>query len=377
MHERERGVTLIELLVSIAILGFLLAGIYGMLNTAYQSFLDTRRRIDSQQTARMVTNYLVYRLREIDGGQSTSEPWNCQKCHQAGRAVMPVATSMIPCPQDVTLPRRMLDYTLAAQTTTDIGALPWATLRLNSADFPAMTGNKITYQADMLPLFGFSETFTDTNGNSDWDWTANNEKYDFNPRNWAYDYGEVELLEDLNENSKRDVFSENWSLRLKKVDPNDKFYSLVESVDFSSLRPKRSTDATMTVNGKHRYNRSPYDDAGYTDQIVATGLLRMNIVPVPRVSAPAAWDTTHKYEVPRRCQDPTSSKNCHGSSAGNLNVYGDAKDFNMAQFVAKHPFWNIRGFNVQVSAGAFKVGKTKVTTLEQFVIPRNLEINRK
>ena len=76
MHERERGVTLIELLVSIAILGFLLAGIYGMLNTAYQSFLDTRRRIDSQQTARMVTNYLVYRLREIDGGQSTSEPVN-------------------------------------------------------------------------------------------------------------------------------------------------------------------------------------------------------------------------------------------------------------------------------------------------------------
>ena len=377
MHERERGVTLIELLVSIAILGFLLAGIYGMLNTAYQSFLDTRRRIDSQQTARMVTNYLVYRLREIDGGQSTSEPWNCQKCHQAGRAVMPVATSMIPCPQDVTRPRRMLDYSLATQTTTDIGTLPWATLRLNSADFPTMTGNKITYQADMLPLFGFSETFTDSNNDKEWNWTANNAAYDFNPKNGEYDYGELELLEDLNENSKRDVFSEDWSLRLKKVDPNDKFYSLVESVDFSSLRPKRSTDSTMTVNGKHRYNRSPYDDAGYTDQIVATGLLRMNIVPVPRVSDPAAWDNTHTYEVPRRCQDPTSSKNCHGSSAGNLNVYDDAKDFNMARFVATHPFWNIRGFNVQVSAGAFKVGKTKVTTLEQFVIPRNLEINRK
>ena len=380
MHERERGVTLIELLVSIAILGFLLAGIYGMLNTAYQSFLDTRRRIDSQQTARMVTNYLVYRLREIDGGQSTSEPWNCQKCHQAGRAVMPVATSMIPCPQDVTRPRRMLDYTLAAQTTTDIGTLPWATLRLNSADFPTMTGNKITYQADMLPLFGFSETFTDSNNDKEWNWTANNAAYDFNPKNGEYDYGELELLEDLNENSKRDVFSENWSLRLKKVDPNDKFYSLVESVNFSSLRPNRALDATMVVNGKHRYNRSPYNDAGYTDQIVATGLLRLNIVPVPRVSPAqiATWDNTHAYEVPRRCQDPASKTNCHGSSAsGTDDVYGDAKDFNMARFVATHPFWNIRGFNVQVSAGAFKVGKTKVTTLEQFVIPRNLEINRR
>jgi prepilin-type N-terminal cleavage/methylation domain-containing protein len=354
----EKGVTLIELLVAIAIFSMIMAGVYGLLNSAYQTYLNTRRRTESQQTARTVMDYLVYRLREIDGGKNPTDPWNCKQCHKAGMAIFPLATAHVPCPEDVTIPHKTLNYTL--ETLSALQAIEMADIPSN---YTAMSGNKITFIADMLPLHGFSESFTDNNGNDTWDWTDNN------PNNGVYDYGEVELLEDINENSEQDFFGETWSLQMDRA-ADRQTYMLVESLAFTpSIRP-----FTIGSNGKLKYNKSDYDDTGYTNEIVAEGIISLSIAKVPKVLNPAS---STGFEVEKRCQNPLNSNGCHGSSAsGTTNIYGDAKDFDMSQFVTTHPWWNIRGFSIDLMTAARKGGTTHITTLKQFVIPRNIEINK-
>ena len=408
-ERQEHGVTLVEMLVVIAVLSLVMAGIYGLLNTAYQAYMDSRRRIESQQTARFVLDYLVFRLREIDGGRNTDTPWNCLDCHTAGRAsaTSSLARANIPCPQDVSVPRQVLGIT--GFSTDTLTALDFAKLKIPSQ--PAMgganAGNNISFKADLLPLFGFSESFTDsgstrtiTNTADDWDWKAKKDgggaaTGDLN-ENSIYDDGEFELLEDLNENSRLDVYSEDWNLRLireKNADGTNKpFYTLVESMNFStSTRPKTKVSAPTEKNcaggTQLLYNRSPYCDEGYLGQDpkaltknyaeIATGIVRMNIRIVPRY-ADIATRTATGMGVPRRCQDPSSKTACHGSGAsgGAKNVYGAADNFNLNQFASIHKYWNVRGLIVEVTAGASKGGRTRLTTMQQFVIPRNLEINR-
>lgn len=400
-ERQEHGVTLVEMLVVIAVLSLVMAGIYGLLNTAYQAYMDSRRRIESQQTARFVLDYVVFRLREIDGGRNTDTPWNCLDCHTAGRAAATTtAQANIPCPQDVSVPRSILGIT--GFSTDTLTALDFAKLKIPAQ--PAMggtnAGNNISFKADLLPLFGFSESFTDAGTkNGEWDWTAGDDtKGDLN-ENSIYDDGEFELLEDLNENSKLDVYSEDWNLRLireKEADgTTDKpFYTLVESMNFStSTRPKTKvvapTDKNCAGGMQLLYNRSPYCDEGYWGQDpkdttknyaeIATGIVRMNIRRVPRYdNAQIAAITAQGMSVPRRCQDPSSKTACHGSGATNAknNIYVAADKFDLARFASTHENWNTRGLIVEVTAGASKGGRTRLTTLQQFVIPRNLEINR-
>ena len=396
-ERQEHGVTLVEMLVVIAVLSLVMAGIYGLLNTAYQAYMDSRRRIESQQTARFVLDYVVFRLREIDGGRNTDTPWNCLDCHTAGRAASDennYAKNNIPCSQDVSVPRSILGIT--GFSTDALTTLNFAKLKIPAQ--PAMggtnAGNNISFKADLLPLFGFSESFTDSGTkNGEWNWTAGDDtKGDLNKNN-IYDDGEFELLEDLNENSKLDVYSEDWNLRLireKEADgTTDKpFYTLVETMNFTpSTRPKTTRASTECTSGKKLlYNRSPYCDEGYNPDSkdknyaeIATGIVRMNIRLVPRYdNAQIAAITAQGMSVPRRCQDPSSKTACHGSGATNAknNIYVAADKFDLARFASTHENWNTRGLIVEVTAGASKGGRTRLTTLQQFVIPRNLEINR-
>ncbi len=382
-YRQEHGVTLIEMLIVVAILGFVMAGIYGMLNASYQAYMDSRRRIESQQTARIVLDYLVFRLREIDGGRNSDTPWQCLDCHTAGRAAAnDDARDNIPCIEDVSKPRKILNFSVSNDA---LPLLNFAALHIPTQ--PVMTGNNISFMADLLPVYGFSESFTDApaskgyGGNKGkWDWKGFKDggsaaTGDLN-LNGLYDDGEFELLEDLNENSKYDVYSEDWNLRLIK-ESNKQFYTLVESMNFTTS----SSPKTM-LNGKLLYNRSPYPDEGYTSSTpgknyaeIATGIVRLNIRPVKRYETDASMLAIGTQTPSKRCQDPSSPTACHGSS-GAFNVYGSAAKFDLKQFAQRHTNWNVRGFIVEVTAGAAKGNATRLTTLQQFVIPRNLEINR-
>jgi prepilin-type N-terminal cleavage/methylation domain-containing protein len=369
---RARGVTLIELLVVIAILSLVLAGVYGMLNAAYQSYLNNRRRIDSQQTARSSMDYLVFRLREIEGGPMTDQPWDCTHCHRAdvdgnGMNGDGKGNDDYVCPRDVSIPRRSLYIdTLKTVPLPQLASLP--------STYQNMTGNFITFEADLLPLVGFCEGFTDKDGDGVWDWIAKNPASDKNA-NGLYDWPEPELLEDSNENSQQDCFAETWTLQLRSSG-SGKYYELVESLDFNSLKP--------TVSSTKPYNKSVYPTTGtgypafisYTSQIVAYGLVGMSIQKVPRITNP----TVHpNQEVVSACYDETNpTTGCHGSSAGTgtTNVYGNGKDFDYTPFLATHPWWNVRGLSVEVATASTNVQKEYFLKLKQFVIPRNLEINQ-
>ncbi len=397
-YRQEHGVTLIEMLVVVAILGFVMAGIYGMLNASYQAYMDSRRRIESQQTARIVLDYLVFRLREIDGGRNSDTPWQCLDCHTAGRAAADdKARDNIPCIEDVSKPRKILSFTVlndgvatASSTKPPRSPLPLLNFAaLHILPQPAMTGNNISFMADLLPVYGFSESFTDApasapipygpKGKGKWDWAPkNSDNGDLN-LNGLYDDGEFELLEDLNENSQYDVYSEDWNLRLIK-ESDKQFYTLVESMNFTTSSSPNYTSSTN--GGKLVYNQSPYPDEGYTTATagknyaeIATGIVRLNIRVVPRYETDASMLTIGTQIPSKRCQDPSSPTACHGSS-GAFNVYGSAAKFDLKQFAASHTNWNVRGFIVEVTAGAAKGNTTRLTTLQQFVIPRNLEINR-
>lgn len=346
----ERGITLIEMLVVIAVLSLVLAGIYGLLNSAYQSYNHNRAKLESQQTARIVLDYLVYRLREVDAGRITPDPTNCTHCHSSNRGVLagtyPSVTANIPCPKDVAIPQQ-------APAILNISTIPLASLSGVAAEFQNMTGNYIQFQADLLPLHGFNESFTDENKNGQWDF------YDEDGDS-EYDQGETELLEDMNDNTQYDYFGELWTLELQPSGDGP-YFELVESLNFTTLSPDIS-----------KYNKSVYADTGYTKLPVAYGITALSIKAVPRISSPS---TSSGRTVDNSCGDSSALTACHGSS-GAINIYGNANNMNEQTFIDTHPFWNIGGLNIEVTTSNTRGRKQQFTKLRQFVILRNLEVNQ-
>jgi hypothetical protein len=92
----------------------------------------------------------------------------------------------------------------------------------------------------------------------------------------------------------------------------------------------------------------------------------------------------------------SSQYNCHGGASGladhpaipagtstqqvYLNDGTSAGDFDMATFLStslgRHNWWNVKGIRVEVTAAASRGGQTHFVTLAEFVIPRNIEVNK-
>lgn len=367
---KECGMTLVELLIVMAILSLVLAGVYGLLDSAYQSYNHSRAKLESQQTARIVLDYLVYRLREIDGGRSTSDASDCLACHEANMDAAIADHTMIPCTQDVSIPQQapaILDL-----KTVSLPSLP--------ADIPAgmqqMDGNYIQFLADLLPLHGFNESFTDSPAtgapynNGDWDWTAGNVTFDID-RDDRYDHGEPELLEDMNDNSRYDYFGETWTLQLRKANDGP-YYELIESLSFDSLEPR-----TTKANGKILYDNSVYDATGYSNVAVAYGIVGLRIRRVPRYSTSAQYPTGQ--QVSPSCANSSNPTACHGSTAstgGTVDIYGNATNMDYTKFLASHGFWNTVGLSVEVITVDTRGFYQRFTRLRDFVNFRNIEVNK-
>jgi len=331
------------MLVVIAVLSLVLAGIYGLLNSAYQSYNHSRAKLESQQTARAVMDYIVYRLREVDAGSVTRDPSDCTDCHSYNRDNKKVDNTDMPCSEDVSIPHE-------APIILNLSTIPLALTGI-PAEFQNISGNYIRFQADLLPLHGFNESFTDDD--DDKVWNFNDEDGD-----GKYDYGETELLEDMNDNSQYDYFGELWTFELRPSGEGP-YFELVESLNFTTLSPDRS-----------KYNKSIYPDEGYTQAPVAYGLTGLSIKEVPRLSSPSA---TSGRQVDYACAE----SNCHGTGGSSgIDVYGDPADMDETKFIATHPWWNIGGLSVEVTSTSTKGAKQQFTRLRQFVILRNLEINQ-
>jgi prepilin-type N-terminal cleavage/methylation domain-containing protein len=366
----ERGVTLIELLITIAVLTLVLAGIYGLLNSAYQSYNHSRAKLESQQTARIVLDYLVYRLREVDGGSSTTRPERCTNCHSPNMDQKLENNIFMPCTTDVTIPQK-------APMILEFKEVSFAPLAEIPTEFQNMTGNYIKFQADLLPLHGFNESFTDspsgTTANGRWDWTAGDAASDLD-QDETYDRGEPELIEDMNDNNQYDYFGETWTFKLRKS-ADGPYYELVESLNFTSLEPR-----ITKAKGKLLDDNSVFPAEGYTSMPVAYGITGLWITKVPRVANPS---TSTGKDVASACTNSADATACHGSSAGTssttgrtLNIYGNATSMSYSQFVATHGWWNIGGLSIEVTTTDTKGRYQQFTKLREFVNFRNLEINQ-
>ncbi len=92
----------------IAILGILLGGTR-LFDAANRSYLNTRALVESQETARVVMNYLLFRLREIDGSGMVKDPTECT--WDATNKILTEIRTLIACisrPADVSIPRKNL-----------------------------------------------------------------------------------------------------------------------------------------------------------------------------------------------------------------------------------------------------------------------------
>lgn len=363
-QQKQQGVTLIELLVVIAILGLILAGLYQLLQTAHQMYLETRALVESQQTARVVLDYLSYRLREIDGGGTLSlgaNPTRCTDCHQPNLDNSAADDPGIPCARDVLVPRR--NVFLDNLTTLNLTALANIPADYRQA---ANGNNKIVFWADLLPQTGISDTFIDS-PKSGTNSSKRNGKWDLyvdNDSDGNYDPGEGDreiVFIDINDNGKYDYYGEKWTLELQKP-AGKNFYELVETLSFENFTSK---------------NKSTYghDSSGvaYTKKPVAYGITSLDIRIVEKnlTKLEAAFNSLATYE-----QANCSDSGCHD------DVFGSKTDFDYAKFVKKHSFngtaraswWNVKGFSIEV-ATTDPTGK-KFIKMKQFVIPRNLEVNR-
>lgn len=388
MQHSTRGVTLIELIITIGILTIVLGGIYGLLKAAYDSYNHTRARLESQQTARIVMDYLVFRLREIDGGRSTGFPNNCGNCHTINQdGDTTTDHPLMPCTQDVSIPQVSPDI-------LEFRKVAFAPLADVPAVYQGMTGNFIRFKADLLPLHGFNEAFTDSNGedaayaaydNDRWDWIKGNAAFDTN-QDSLYDPNEAELLDDINDNDRYDYYGETWTLTLRK--PADRpYYELVESVNFDSLQPR------PTPGNNPLYNRSAIPAEGYTDIPVAYGITGLRVVTVPRLPDPAAYSqgVSVGLRTVQGCFSGGTAGSaplaCHGADAmaadgvtprPDLNIYGSATSMQYEQFVStRHWRWNIAGFNVEVCTVDTKgSSQPQYTRLRELVNLRNVEANQ-
>lgn len=347
----QRGVTLIELLVSMAILLVILGGIVGLLDSAHRMYLKTRYMDERQQTARTVMNYLTYRLREIDGGGTMSlgrDPRRCTDCHVPeldhvawNSSISTTNDPNIPCTLDVLIPRRNVIY----ERLTTLSGAELPALTNVAAMYTNLGNNSITFWADLLPQYGISDTFTDspvgnTNRNGKWDLSV-----DVGSAGYHANEPDREILYiDQNGNGSFDYYAEKWTLELRKSDKN--YYDLIEKLSFGNFTSK---------------NKSVYQE--YTGA-VAYGLTGLGINIVKRYRTEA--DFTNQLGASGIKSIQCAQTGCHTD-------YGSTSTFDYAHFNEKHPWWNIRGFSVEVAAAAAQ-GGTPIR-IKQFVIPRNLEVN--
>ena len=358
---QQQGVTLIELLVVMAILTMILGGIYGLFDSANRSYMNTRALVESQQTARTVLNYLLFRLREIDGSGLVKDPRYCTQCHQEQIDGKDDDNPAIPCPRDVRIPRRSL-YIDSLETVS----LP--TLDVDSAYQNLSGHNSITFWADLLPAVGIADEFTDSPRvgpysayrNGKWDLTYDEDGEGYDP---GEDY-EV-LYFDHNDNGEFDYYGEKWSFRLK-TSVGQEYFQLVESLSF--------TDGVNDYSGN---NKSTYKE--YTDQPVAYGLTGLGIKKIPKF-----YDSDYSKMGEAKLKDTgcgggaANRDTCHGekvpSSEEWRNVYVNETAFNYEQFVKTHPWWNIKALSIEV-ATVDPQGK-KFMKMKQVLIPRNFEVNQ-
>ncbi len=395
----QQGVTLIELLVVIAILGMILGGIYGLMDSANKMFLRTRAISESQQTSRVVINYLAYRLRQLEGSGLVANPRDCRNCHFDDQdADSSTDDPDIPCWRDVLIPRKTVF--LEALSTIPLPPLSGAL----GTDYQNISGgNYIQFWGDLLPQNSLADTFTDSprykaDGttphpyyNGKWDLSVDNDG------DGHYDPGDDrELLYfDMNDNGAYDFYAEKWTLQLKKSDDGN-YYDLVESLTFDH------TDSSGTVfenySGKNRSTYSPY-----TEIPIASGIVALGIKKIQRILAPASYSAKgHKLRetscggtynpaatVVDREEGPGNRDGCHGISAklpkpgtpasswpaaAWLNVYDNETSFNYERFIATHPTWNIKGFVVDLVT-VDPTGSNVLRT-QQFITPRNIEVNQ-
>jgi prepilin-type N-terminal cleavage/methylation domain-containing protein len=403
---KQHGITLIELMIVVAILGLVLGGVYGMLNSANQMFIRNKALVESQQTSRVVINYLTYRLRQLEGSGLSENPRDCIRCHLPDQDTDQEADDPdIPCIQDVLIPRKAI-Y-LEILTTIP---LPTLAGELGTAYQNISGGNSIRFWGDLLPSTGMADTFTDSPRYLDNDGTTanpnHNGKWDLivdKDGDGKYDPGDDRefLYYDMNDNGLFDFYAEEWTLSLRESEQGN-FYELVESLSF-----EKKDDAGNVIESYAGKNNSTY--SAYTAVPVATGIVAMGIRTIPRMRNLTSYsrcdDNPHQlmsnscagtYDMNTTIVIHRSGAGqrdgCHGENAllpqpGNhastwnpptsdnwLNVYGNETCFSYVRFVEKHPWWNLKGFVVDLVT-VDPTGQ-KVFRTQQFLTPRNLEVNQ-
>ena len=366
IQQSQKGVTLIELLVTIAILGLILGGLYGLLDTGHRMYLNTRALVESQQTARVVLDYLTDHIREIDGGGTVSlgaNPTKCTECHVPELDNDPdTDDETLPCPKDVLVPRRniFLDNLTTISTLT-------ALTNIDPMYQQDTDGNAyIEFWADRLPRHGVSDTFTDSPStgtysafhNGKWDLTYdvdNDNKYD-------HEDGDREIIYyDINDNGSYDYYGEKWILELQDS-PNGDYYELVETLSFGNFTSKNNSVYAHDTTGQvHQKVPIAYGITALDIQIVGKDLTALK----------SAYSELGVYE-----QLNCATSGCHE------DVYGAKDNFDYEKFVKTHSrngtfrssWWNIKGFSIEVATTDPR--GQKFTKMKQFVIPRNLEANR-
>lgn len=381
-RNHERGVSLVELLISMAMLSLILGGLYGLLDSANRAYLDTRAVNESQHTARQVLNYVLFRLREIDGSGLVKDPRYCRDCHTAnldGNAG--VDSNSIPCPRDVRIPRRSLYINL---TTEPLSALPGV-----SPIYQNLPGyNSVSFWADLLPLTGMNDEFTDSPSSAAADTTYSaykNGVYDLpvdEDGDGEYDPGDDQeiLYFDHNDNGQFDYYGERWTLGLELA-PDSKSWQLVESLSFTY-----TTDDGGVIDTSAQ-NKSTFH--AYTTQAIAYGITGFGIQPVLRFTPatyPPPEDTKLQHTSCGAGRGNSDIDTCHGNKVtidgdpdcpGSncwLNIYDNETSFSYARFVTTHPWWNIRALSVEVATSEPQQRKFKI--MKQILIPRNLEVNQ-
>jgi len=387
-RHQEHGFTLLELLISMAILGLVLGGLYGVLDAANRTYIDTRALVERQQTARQVLNYLLFRLREVDGSGLVKDPRYCKDCHtpQIDNNVN-VNAKTIPCPLDVRIPRRTIYISLSTIPLTPLAGV--------SPIYQNLSGyNSVTFWADLLPLTGMNDEFTDSPSSA-----AANTTYS-SSRNGIFDLtvdedgdGQYDpekdsevLYFDQNDNGRYDYYGERWTLGLELA-PDAKSWQLVESLFFGYTTEK---GGFLDTSAK---NQSTY--TAYTTQAVAYGVTGLGIKPLLRYtpgnsSIPTGATLQHTTCGAGRGNPDIDS--CHGnmvniSSEPNcqaepnspasdcwLNIYENETSFSYARFVETHPSWNIRALSIEVATTEPQL--RKFMKMKQILIPRNLEVNQ-
>ncbi len=381
-RHREHGITLLELLISMAILSLVMGGLYGVLDAANRTYIDTRALVERQQTARQVLNYLLFRLREVDGSGLVKDPRYCKDCHTPNiDENVTVDAKTVPCPQDVRIPRQTIYINLST--------VPLASLAGVDSIYQNLSGyNSVTFWADLLPVTGMNDEFTDSPSSAAADTTYSSS------RNGIYDLtvdedgdGEYDperdsevLYFDQNDNGRYDYYGELWTLGLELA-PDSKSWQLVESLSFTETLEKGGVLDTSANN------QSTY--TAYTTQAVAYGVTGLGIKPLLRFTPanyPTPKDTKLQHISCGAGRGDPNIDTCHGnkvSISGDsdcpgsncwLNIYENETSFSYERFVTTHPSWNIRALSLEVATTEPQL--RKFMKMKQILIPRNLEVNQ-